>query len=654
MPQQWSWIILLGLLSIRMNGMEVQDLHLTIPATATTSADVQRRATAFWAQQFKNACDQRKREGHRQELLCLQLAQRFLQGDSNVAYQLHEAAAAAIRDGSQDPLMQWWSVVLDFSAPSGTHPTFKAPDYSKLIPAIVRAPYPPFCRLAVLVDIQRRFRFITGMARPADSFHPFEHTAMGLQFLMPSLIPSIEDGVIECLESASDVDEGWQEMSRVLIDAITINELLGDNQANDRLIARISSSSHISPWWSEYLMGMREWTNALSAESKEFRKNFPDPRPIEAVPLKQAPEGQPGPEDKFLGDFERHADAACRHLLKAWRLHPDRVPVAVPLLSLAGRGWDTGPDEVGWFKRIIALQPDYMDAYFEMEHIWLPEGGDYGPLLRLAAEAADTRRFDTEIPWELMHIVAFLWEDAQWNRPSPPPELNHDVYDRCLEVANGYEKLHPQLAPYYATYLGVMAYMCGMPQDVLRQLDRAGDTPDPDAPMLLHRATFEWLYGSAEVWTKGRTPLWPKQVGMFRYFLTFDEDPYHPRQGLAPKGPFDAVVATPRKFCFVYREEPSFSWRFPSQPAHWPPNIQKITEHPATVPNGGPDTRPTPKTPADAVWPPPGMVPGSSRAPTPLPPPSQPPGAGAPAPIPPRPTPSPPPTRAPATPDEDP
>jgi hypothetical protein len=105
------------------------------------------------------------------------------------------------------------------------------------------------------------------------------------------------------------------------------------------------------------------------------------------------------------GDGEPPSKVARRHLLEAWKLHPDYPEPAVQMMRLVTAG-DGDPDDTVqlWFKRATAAQFDWPDAYTTMRrHLMIHGGKD--ALYAFGVECLKTARYDTDVPWQFLLVL---------------------------------------------------------------------------------------------------------------------------------------------------------------------------------------------------------------------------------------------------------
>lgn len=111
--------------------------------------------------------------------------------------------------------------------------------------------------------------------------------------------------------------------------------------------------------------------------------------------------------------FKRHLEATEKHLTEAYRLNPNHPAIGKMGITLAGAGFETIPMEE-WFRRSIAACFDDPDAFSTYRQFRTPRwGGTYDDLLSLACDAVATKRFDTDVPWQIITTITYLVGDAK-------------------------------------------------------------------------------------------------------------------------------------------------------------------------------------------------------------------------------------------------
>jgi hypothetical protein len=182
--------------------------------------------------------------------------------------------------------------------------------------------------------------------------------------------------------------------------------------------------------------------------------------------------------------FGEHLAAARACLVRAAKAHPDRPEPMVEMISIAMGGADEDGTAKDWFERAVAARMDCIPAFDRMlANALLPRwGGSYELMLALGDAAAATGRFDTAVPRQLITAVRTVYRDARRLNEERPKILDAAVYARCRAVFDGYARFNERTdvqKAWDASQCAVLAWTCDMPQEVLRQLDLAGERVNP-------------------------------------------------------------------------------------------------------------------------------------------------------------------------------
>lgn len=140
--------------------------------------------------------------------------------------------------------------------------------------------------------------------------------------------------------------------------------------------------------------------------------------------------------------FDECMDKARFHFLSAWKLNPAIPYGPAKMLELVSMG-NGGPGDTLqiWFDRAIAASCDYPAAYNQMISRLPKNDPNHAALKAFALSCAATKRFDTEIPWFMIHTLNRL---AQERKSSPT--LARDIFQdpliqpALLYVCAGYAK----------------------------------------------------------------------------------------------------------------------------------------------------------------------------------------------------------------------
>ena len=157
------------------------------------------------------------------------------------------------------------------------------------------------------------------------------------------------------------------------------------------IVTALQAAPWVDPWVRELHSGMRHVDDAWDARSSDYGH-------------KVKPEGWKG--------FAESLAAARQSLTESWRLRPDRPEAASEMIAVAMGGASEEPARL-WFDRAVQARFDHLPAYrLLINALRTRWGGDADALLAFARECAETRRFDTEVPFMAFRAV----EQMEWDR----------------------------------------------------------------------------------------------------------------------------------------------------------------------------------------------------------------------------------------------
>ncbi len=97
--------------------------------------------------------------------------------------------------------------------------------------------------------------------------------------------------------------------------------------------------------------------------------------------------------------FNQHLPQARRHLVKAWKLNPDRPEPACMMIQVITGESGCAPAGRAWFDRAVAAEMDHLASYGALMWQQMPRwGGSHEQLLSLAEDCMETKRYDTGVP----------------------------------------------------------------------------------------------------------------------------------------------------------------------------------------------------------------------------------------------------------------
>jgi hypothetical protein len=134
--------------------------------------------------------------------------------------------------------------------------------------------------------------------------------------------------------------------------------------------------------------------------------------------------------------FGGYLKKARANLVAAWQLQPDQPMAAAEMIRvIMGGGGEEGDNAWVWFERAVSAQFDYNLAYGHMLYLLRPRwGGSHEAMLAFGKACVATRRFDTEVPWNLLRACELIDEDV----PDLLPILRRpDIAPLLVEYGRG-------------------------------------------------------------------------------------------------------------------------------------------------------------------------------------------------------------------------
>lgn len=190
--------------------------------------------------------------------------------------------------------------------------------------------------------------------------------------------------------------------------------------------------------------------------------------------------------------FEEHLTAARKLLTDAWKLHPEypEAPCLMIKVTMAGLG-NPGDTERLWFNRATAAQFDYLPAYNSLRWALRPRwGGSLEELYQHGVTCLQTKRFDTEVPWEFFQSLLDITTDLEgkksyWLKPDTEKHLEA-LYD-------GYTKSRPDKLDRFSTFRAATAWYVGDYKKAKTLLDDLGDRADETVFSECFKTTREFV-----------------------------------------------------------------------------------------------------------------------------------------------------------------
>jgi len=212
----------------------------------------------------------------------------------------------------------------------------------------------------------------------------------------------------------------------------------------------------------------------------------------------------------WLG-YEEHSKLARGFFYHAWELNPKRPKGAsgMTLISNVGAG-EAGDDPRMWFDRAVAAEFDYMQPYHALRNGLRPRwGGSVQESLAFGLAAAQTRRFDTEVPYGFLSSLKVMAGDAEDYK-----EVCHDPLMAKVAVALCRQQVKDapteELRQEALAILGGMAWACG---DYVAAADAFARLPGRFPRSAVRYLNFfttseEVMRGESEIFVKGLEGQW--------------------------------------------------------------------------------------------------------------------------------------------------
>ncbi len=146
--------------------------------------------------------------------------------------------------------------------------------------------------------------------------------------------------------------------------------------------------------------------------------------------------------EKGWAGYAQHLAQARQHFTAAWQLHPE-LPLAADRMIYVSLG-DSGIEEMRtWFDRAVAVQIDYRQAWSDFRWGLRPRWyGNPEAMLAFGVTAANTRRFDTDVPRILFDVISDLESELAlprgrhiYGRPDVWPHLQ-GMYEGYIAEAS--------------------------------------------------------------------------------------------------------------------------------------------------------------------------------------------------------------------------
>jgi len=346
------------------------------------------------------------------------------------------AVTAALAAGSQDPMLAYFDAMAS---------SMSTQERGRRLKAI----YPTFTFTSSPYPVSRRA--ICGLVllgTMSSSADPLSYATMHEQ---------VYQDILATLATFPEHEQGMvRPFYPKILGFFEDEAFISSFAAGDRMLKDLSAPG-IPQWWSKILQGSVHIQLAWLSRGSGYANTV-------------------GPT-QWQG-FSAHLTQADTLLTAAWNLAPDRPEAAAQMITVAMGGNDDNGSIYDWFDRAMQAQMDYTPAFNIMFNALLPRwGGSWQDMIRLGTAAAQTGRYDTGTPWQLIDAVTRVYSDFLEQGGTSPAELTPQVYRDCQAVITGYRQRHESTS-YYETWLATLAWMCGQQAArSLQHLTAAGDKP---------------------------------------------------------------------------------------------------------------------------------------------------------------------------------
>jgi hypothetical protein len=381
--------------------------------------------------------------GKTETLAAFALAERAWSSESVQTSDIVAKVAAALGAGSQDAMIQYLDVRFRNQPPAALIEPYRA-----ACAVLEGSHYPPTRAAYAATRLYQSMLWSRAAAQDA-LVAARDHAAKQLIAAMAS-VPDDERGAVLGLYG-------------------TVQEFL-DSQAcrsdvafGERWLADLDAAKGMAPWWRDVAAGLEHVRLAWAARGSGWASTV---------------------TEAGWKAFGEHLAAARGCFGRAAKAHPDRPEPMVEMITVAMGGADEDGGVKDWFERAVAARMDCIPAFDRMfgGGILPRWGGSHELMLALGEDAAATQRFDTDVPWQMVMAARSVYWDTHSLKEERPKILDARVYGRCRAVIDGYARVKERDSSqkaWYASQSAVLAWVCDMPQEALRQLDLAGDQVVP-------------------------------------------------------------------------------------------------------------------------------------------------------------------------------
>lgn len=230
---------------------------------------------------------------------------------------------------------------------------------------------------------------------------------------MIPLMPEYRDRAVQWIQSAPDRPDDQRFLAYALNNIFRVKAFVKDQEA---LCEACRDTPGVNPWMREMLLGRYHAALAWYHRGGGFANTV-------------TPEG--------AAKFEENLRLATRHYTAAWELHHEWSEAAAEMIGVSMGLADAKLSPRAWFDRAVAGEVDYLPAYRSMLWALRPRwGGSHEAMYGFGLECLATRRFDTDVPFQLIQALLDIQSEssnvaAMWQRP--------DVYQNVKTACEGME-----------------------------------------------------------------------------------------------------------------------------------------------------------------------------------------------------------------------
>jgi hypothetical protein len=287
---------------------------------------------------------------------------------------------------------------------------------------------------------------------------------------LPKTLDQIRREFLEVLRDPklSDLDRRmiYEEARKILVSLLQGREV--------EFLEQLESAVGIDPWLKDMLSGLIHHTLGWRARGSGYADGI-----------------SPQQWDVFHAKLAQ----AQSHWLNAWRKKPGFPEAATELLraTMAYQGV-AEEDERFWFERAVEAQFDYEPAY--QSYLWAIRprwGGSHEMMLAFGRECEETKRFDTQIPWQFHEAVQAVASELGDDGSNIYGRFG--IADDYLQILEGYRQQtqNPARQCFLDSQTACVLLLSGRTIEAKKIVDRLGkdidergfEAFDADMPSLL-------------------------------------------------------------------------------------------------------------------------------------------------------------------------